>query len=222
MPALGRGRLTRTNEATFDQLLPRTDGFGSGAAARSAHDFFFGFAAPAPVQIPYDWLSPPLRARADQPINDVAVSQTGGGTAYQTSAASIARYGDAAGRFTLETAQPGDMQSLATWVIAYYATSRMRCPSLTINLFGATRSDAEKWLVLGVAIGTRIQITGAPATWPEGISTLIVEGIAHQVGGNVRLVTWNTSPVIGGTPGVVGPWFELNSSPLNGTDVVPF
>jgi hypothetical protein len=222
VPALGRGRLTRTNEATFDQLLPRTDGFGSGAAARAAADFFFGFAAPAPTQIPYSWLSPPFRARADQPINDVTVTQFGGGTAYQTSAASIARYGDSAAPYTLETAQDGDMQSLAAWVIDHYATSRMRCPSLTLNLFGPTRTDAEKWLVLGVTIGTRIQITGAPATWPEGTSTLIVEGIAHQVGGNVRLVTWNTSPVIGATPGVVGPWFKLNSSPINGTDTVPF
>lgn len=223
MSALGRGRVTRTNEATFDQLFSRTDGFGSGMGAKAANDFFFGFTPPIPIQIPYDWLSPPLRARSDAPINDVSVARPGGLTAYQRNDTSVSRFGDFTATYTLDTAIDADLQAFANWVVSYYAISRSRCPSLMINLFGPKRTDADRLRVLGVAIGTRIQITGSPATWPEGIFSLIVEGVTHQFGGNVRTVTWNTSPVIGSVPGTSGPWFRLNGvSQINGADVVPF
>lgn len=222
MPALGRGRLTRTHDVGFDRLLPRTDGLGSGVASAAARDFWWGFSPTPPTQIPYDWLAPPFRARADQPINDAQVTRAGGGTAYATNAVSIARYGDVGGGATLETAQDTDPQSYANWLVTYYTDPRMRCPALTLNL-REPRTDADRWRILGVTIGTRIQIANAPATWPEGAAALIVEGIAHQIGQSVRTVTWHTSPVIGATPGVPGPWFRLNGgSNINGIDVVPF
>lgn len=206
-------------------MRPRADGFGSGVAAVSLSDYFWGFTPPVPTQIPYTWLSPPFRARADQPINDVAITRTGGETAYLVNSTSIDSYGDftGGGQISLATVSRDDPLSYATWIVNYYSGHRMRCPSLTVNIFGGVRTDAEVWRILGVKIGTRIQITGAPATWPEGTTSLIVEGIAHQVGQNVRTVTWNTSPVIGGTPGTVGPWFRLNGASLiNGVDVLPF
>lgn len=223
MPALGRGGLTRTHDVSFDRLLPRTDGLGSGVAAAASRDFWWGFSPPVPVKIPYTWLSRPFRSRADRPITNAAVSRTNAGTAYATNTAGITSFGHVAATTGLDTAQNGDPQSLANWLITYYASPRMRCPSLTINLFGPDRSDYEKWRVLGVTIGTRIQITGAPATWPEGITSLIVEGIVHQIGQAVRTVIWTTSPVIGATPGTAGPWFRLNGgSNINGADAVPF
>lgn len=223
MPALGRGRLMRTHDVGFDGLLPRTDGLGSGVASSASRDFWYGFSPPTPTQIPYAWLSPPFRARADRPLNDQTVTRTGGATGYAPNAASIARFGSVSNPVTLETAVDADAQALANWQTTYYTNPRMRCPSLTVNLFGPSRSDPEKWRTLGVKIGTRIQITGAPATWPEGTTSLIVEGVTHQIGQGVRTVTWNTSPVIGATPGMVGPWFRLNGgSFIDGTDPVPF
>jgi hypothetical protein len=221
VPALGRGRLTHTHDVTFDGMLPRTDGLGSGVASAAARDFWWGFNPPTPTQIPYDWLSPPARFRADQPINDTAVTRSGAETAYLSNQPSIDLYGDFATQETIDTISPDDPASLATWLIAYYAGHRMRCPAVTLNLL--SRTTADIWTILGVRIGTRIQITGAPATWPEGTSSLIVEGIAHSISQNGRTVTWTTSPVIGATPGAVGPWFKLNGgSSVNGTDVVPF
>lgn len=221
MPALGRGRLTGTHEVGFSGLLPRTDGLGSGIAAKVASDFWWGFSRTSPTQIPYTWLSPPVRFRVDAPINDVAVTRTGAETAYLSSPTSISQYGDVSASITIDTVSPNDSVALATWMITYYSGQRMRCPALMVNLF--PRTEPETWRVLGVAIGTRIQITGAPATWPEGTSSLIVEGITHSISQNGQTVMWNTSPVVGATPGTVGPWFRLNGgSAINGSDVVPF
>lgn len=58
--------------------------------------------------------------------------------------------------------------------------------------------------------------------WPDGVTDLVIEGVTHHIGVDVRWVTWNTSPVIGSAPGVAGPWFRTDSSRLDGTDLVPF
>lgn len=192
------------------------------AAATIADDWFFGVTPAPPMVIPYGWLSPPFTARADQPINSPQIRQATGGTATLPNKTSIAQYGEFGEQVTLTTLCPYDAPALAYWFSTYYAGFRMRCPSLTINLLDANRTPEDIWRVLGVRIGDRIVITDAPATWPEGISTLFVEGVAHTVSQNERRVTWNTSPVIGASPGVVGPWFTLGASFLGSTDKIPF
>lgn len=375
MSSAGRGRLLRDNPDSMERWLTRTDGTGSGAAAAAYRTWWWGTTYPT-VTIPYGWISPGLRFRADQPINEVTVSRPSGATAYSTNSSSIATYGDVTQSFTLETANDTDLESLAAFIVAYYAGYRMRCPSLTLNLMARTPDEAR--VILGVQIGTRIVVPDAPTAavvsswdfrsgvsgwspnngwtvtadavgrlaagsmrltppggtnnggatatkvtatagtpyllsgwflsaagwsdcrmavdwhdpagnyltstfpspmtvpagvwtqvastvtapagaglaavrpyqgntpsvtdvlnvddilfaavpqgtvgaWPEGTGTLVVEGISHQVSNNVRTVTLNTSPVIGGTPGVVGPWFRLNGgSVIDGTDPVPF
>lgn len=152
---------------------------------------------PTPVTIPYAWLSPPFRSRADQPINDPAVSVQGGGTAYSPNAASIARYGDFGLPVTLTTSVPADADALAAYLSANYSDFRMRCPSLTVNLLNAQLQPTDVQTLLGVKIGDRILISDAPATWPQGNNALVVEGIAKQVLiDRCRLITFNTSPVV--------------------------
>lgn len=185
-----------------------------------------GGLAPLPVQIPYLWLTAiqPLRSRPDKPLTTAAVTQTGGPTARAQDADSLGAFGDNLFQATLDTATRGDTQALADWVISYYATEptdvpRARFPSLLLRL--NARTLAEKQRIMGVTIGTRISITGAPATWPQGATEQVVEGI-RQIRGEAADVVWNTAPVVGATPGTAGVWFRLDSSVLDGTHVVLF
>jgi len=104
--------------------------------------------------------------------------------------------------------------------VQYYTNVRQRMPQLTLNL--VPRTDVECWRILAREIGDRISITGAPASWPDGVTELVIEGITHRIGQDVRFVVWNTAPVIGTAAGAVGPWFRLDASRTDGTDVVPF
>jgi hypothetical protein len=51
---------------------------------------------------------------------------------------------------------------------------------------------------------------------------LVVEGITHRSAADLRVVTWSLAPVIGSEPDVVGPWFRLAVSELDGDDVLPW
>jgi len=192
------------------------------AQAAWASDFYFDSKPPVAL-IPYAWLTPPFRARADQPVSVAQVTRTNAGTLTATSTATVAQYGYSYLQTNLDTVADVDVDNLAGYQLAYYTTFRMRCPSLTVNLLDPARTTADLWLVLGVAIGTRLSIPDAPATWPAGANSLIVEGINHQISQNVRTVTWNTSPIIGTTAGVPGPWFRMGSSSWSSpTDLLPY
>lgn len=221
-----RGHLLKLGAADFDEgdLTAQVGVFDQAAASPAVvNDLIFGVTAPNPVVIPYGWLSPPATFRADQPINSPQVSQAGGGTAVWPNASSIAVYGEYPGSpTTLSTLSPADPVALAYWFSTYFSGFRMRCPSLTINLLDARRTQEEIWRVLGVRIGDRISVPDAPTTWPEGTNTLFVEGISHTVSQNQRLVTFNTSPVVGASPSAVGPWFREGISVAGGSDAGPF
>lgn len=59
--------------------------------------------------------------------------------------------------------------------------------------------------------------------WPDGATELTVEGITHQISGDLRTVTWNTAPVIGSTAGASGPWLRWDDSRYSSsTDKLPF
>jgi len=210
-------------DVDVDDMIGRVDILDQdGTAAAVVNDFFWD-TTPAPVTILYGWLSPPFRARADQPINDPDITVNGHGTAYAPNATSIARYGDYSTPITLSTAVDADADCLAGHLSTFYADFRMRCPSLTINLLNARLGPVDVQTVLGVRIGDRLVIPDAPATWPAGNNSLIVEGISRQIlVGQCRLVTFNTSPVIGTTAGTPGPWFRWGSSRWGGSDSIPF
>lgn len=204
-------------------LLERVGVFPADNAAPILNDWTFQPGPPAPVEIPYEWLAgfAPLRVRPDKPLTSAAVTVNGGATATALDADSLAAYGDNEFSATLHSATPTDGPTLADWVVAYYATDatdvpRARFPQLLIRLTGRTQPEMHRILLVG--IGTRITITGAPATWPEGATEQVVEGIRHTLG-EARDVEWTTSPVVGNTPGVAGPWFR-SDVPYTGTDIL--
>lgn len=223
MPGSGVGRKLGSGGRYRRSLVSRGNLLDQAATSRAvADDWFWGVAPPPVTVIPYSWLSPPAFFRADQPINSPQIQRTGAGTAVRPNATSISQYGEFPVSISLATLSSADAPALAYWFSTYYSGFRMRCPSLTINLLDSRRTQDEIWRVLGVRIGDRISIPDAPVTWPEGANTLMVEGIAHTVSQNERRVTFNTSPVIGATAGVVGPWFREGISVAGGTDAGPF
>lgn len=204
-------------------LLDRAGLFPADNAAPILNDWTWQPGPPAPVKIPYAWLAgfQPLRVRPDKPLTSAAVAIDGGATATATDAASLAAYGDNEFSATLHSATPGDAPTLADWIVAYYATDpdavpRARFPQLLIRLTGRTQPEMHR--ILGVGIGTRITITDAPATWPEGATEQVVEGIRHALG-EARDVEWTTAPVVGSAPGVAGPWFRRDVL-TTGTDIL--
>ncbi|MFI6332911.1 hypothetical protein ACIBBG_31970 [Micromonospora chersina] len=157
---------------------------------------------PVALQIPYRWVRRGLRFKEDSPINDVTASLTGGGSTRRTDAASIQRYGVGDGSVTLDTAVDADLGNRAAWTVAAYATPRMRCPQLVIDLLPLT--DAQRASLLALEIGDRIEVTGGPATIPPDARHLIIEGFwPDEIGAETRRLTLNTSPLLGpstGTP----------------------
>lgn len=185
--------------------------------------------APAPLQIPYSWLQPPLRTRTDKPVTTAAVTQAArAGSRTNANAEdddSLDEYGDNPFAATLYTDCDADPANLAQWVLDYYAIQpgdvpRTRFMSLRICL--SKRTDDEKFFLLqGLSVGGRISIHGHPATWPTGLSQQVVEGIHHIIG-ELREVELITSPVVGAVHGVAGPWFRYDVSAWDGSDVIPF
>jgi len=185
------------------------------------NDYWWGGGPPAVTQIPYSWLTQNLGFRRDKPYNVADVTRTSGFTARSlASLANRQRYREQTFTATLDTAVDADAPALATHVVTYRSTPRDRCPQITIDLL--QRDDLDRWTVLGREVGDRIQITGAPATWPEGTTSLVIEGIQHTIGIDARVVVWNTVPVSGAAAGVPGPWFYADDSVTGGTDKAPF
>lgn len=202
-----------------EDLLDRPDTDTHSSA--SVNDYFWGGGPPPVTQIPYAWLSPAVRFRPDPPINVADVTQISGTSAHSVNRVSVATYGEyAPSPVQLATLCDADPSNLAVYTTGNYANPRTRCPQLTLNLL--SRTDVECWLILGREIGNRIQITDAPSTWPEGTTSLVIEGIQHAIAVDMRLVTWDTSPIVGASPGVPGPWFRADSSRVDGTDKIPF
>lgn len=64
---------------------------------------------------------------------------------------------------------------------------------------------------------------GRTSAWPDGVTELVIEGIAHSISGDTRFVIWNTAPLIGADPGEAGPWFRADQSTTDiGSDLLAF
>lgn len=151
-----------------------------------------------PVQIPYSWISPPLIRRPTTAITKAQIGQTGGATAtVSASAATVSQYGVNTASIALDTAVDADAFNLATFLTTYESTPRPRQPIVRFILL--KRTDDECLTILGVTLGTRVQITGAPTTWPAGATTFVVEGIHHTIATDRREVEWMTSAPVGTT-----------------------
>lgn len=204
-------------------LVGMASNFPPSTSAEILQDWTFLPGPPAPTEIPYTWLTDTLRYRPEKPFTTAAVSASGIGTAQRQDPAAVAEYGDNPFTADLLTACSADPGALAQHVIDFYAQAgvspRSRMSSMTIELTGRPQSELHR--LLSIKQGQRITITGAPATWPAGMTQQIVEGINRSYSGGATL-TFRTSPVIGVDPGVAGPWFRLDVSELGGTDLIPF
>lgn len=213
----GYGRWLGPLGTTSDLLLGNVNVFPPDPTQQIIADWALPPGPPAPVQIPYTWLSPGLRGRPDKPLTTAVVAQDSGVTAERFNNNALTEYGDNPFELTMFTDGVDDPANLAEFVLKYYATQpgqvpRTRFPSLTVVLNG--RTVAEQWRLLGLKQGDRITITDAPSTWPAGTTEQVVEGVRHILGSNARTVQLNTSPVIGATAGMAGPWFRLGKSRL--------
>lgn len=179
-----------------------------------------GTIPPPPIDIPICWLSGSVSLRLDKPINFAAVTQYGKATATKTHTASIDEVGSQPFTATLYTPITADAANLATWTIAYRLTPRMRAPSLTVDLM--YRTDDERILLRRIERNQRIRLTGVPAEFPEGASSLVVSGLTHEIGYATRRLTFTTAYVLGANPGIPGPWFRTDVSATDGTHVVPY
>lgn len=221
MSASGKARMLLVGDSEFgdDDLIPS---IRAPEAAESAiwRDYMWGGSPPPVTEIPYTWLSRPARWRPDQPRNVATITRSGGSTARTQNATSVNGIGERPYTATVDSQVAADPRNYATWIVAYYTDVRQRMPTLTVNL--VARTDVECWRILGREIGDRISITGAPAGWPDGVTQLVIEGITHRIGQDVRAVEWNTVPVIGSTAGTVGPWLRLDQSRVEDAAVLPF
>lgn len=182
-------------------------------------DYVFG-SAPSPTLIPYSWIAPPARFRADTVVNVATMAQTDGATTTIANLASKAR-GAREVTGTLATACDADPANLGRWLTTYRADPRMRQPLLLLVDLIA-RTDDECVRILRVREGDRVVVTDPPADWPEGGHSLVVEGLQHLSQNGRRQVGWVTSAVAGTTPGTPGPWFRWGSSQYGSADVIPY
>jgi hypothetical protein len=182
-----------------------------------AQDWYLsGLSAPEAVEIPWTWISGPLRFRQDKAITYAAVTATRG------SAVSVVESDEQLDfSASLDTVNVVDAGNLAHFITTYYDTPRTRIAALKLIL--NIRTVTEIWTILGVGVGTRITITDTPVGWPDGAGSLVVEGIKHSSSdATLRTVEWSTSPLVGETVGEVGPFFRVGASALGGTDLLPW
>jgi hypothetical protein len=183
-------------------------------------DYVFG-GGPDPVSIPYSWLAVPVRFRAEALVNFAEITQVEGPTATRINETSRSAYGERAVTGSLDTICGADPANLAQWLVTYRGDPRMRQPALMlVDLIVRTPDECVR--ILRVGEGDRITITGAPSTWPQGSTSLVVEGVGHSSQNGERKVVWVTSAVAGAVAGIPGPWFRWGSSAYGGTDVIPF
>lgn len=162
------------------------------------------------------WLSRNVRPRGDvQPITDARVSGTGG-TATSIDSANQTAFGDQGGTATIQSATSTEASDRAGWLTYNYAVPRTRLPGLPFSLIW--QSDAIKQTLLGLEIGDRVAVAGLPATAPEGIGALHIEGWTERCGTLVDEIEFVCSPVLGALPGTPDPWFMPDDAVLGVCD----
>lgn len=233
--ASGKGAVLGMADWTDDDLITDVER-PTPSAALVVNDWFWGGQAPPATLIPWTWLSMPLSLRTDPPINSTTITQAGGADVTASVAASQAAYGSFPATATLNTILAADARNFGQWIVNYYANPLVRCPVWTLDMTQRL-ADEEKWRILGREIGDRVTLapsvitdpaTGqkitlpVPAGLPPGALSVIIAGITHTSSVTSRLVTWTMAPLLGSTPGVEGPWFRLDYSRTDGTDVLPF
>jgi hypothetical protein len=190
---------------------------GDETATTVAQNWYLdGLQAPDPIEIPWTWLSGPMRFRQDKAFTHATVSKSGGGTAI----ANVVADEQITYTASLQSQNDVDAPNLAHFSVTYYDEPRTRLAEVRLVL--SRRTDEEVSTILSVGIGDRILITGVPVGWPEGAESLVVEGIHPESSSDLRAVSWSASPTVGEEPGEVGPFFRVGISVLGGDDKLPW
>lgn len=185
-------------------LVPRQQRYGQAAA----------------MSIPHGWLTLGIKYRPDQPINDVTVTLTGGGSTRRYDQDSIDENLLRAVPFEVDSAVTADPGNLAAWTMRAYADGRVRCPALRINM--RPRTSTERKQLLALRVGDRITITDRPITDPADASDLIIQGIKHTITADERFIDFNTSPMLGPSPGVPPVCAKVGSAVVGATTVIAY
>lgn len=188
--AAGQDTLITTGQG-YITVVPRAQRYGQAVA----------------MQIPFGWIGRGgLRYKPDRPVTDVTVTRTGGGTVRRSDPVRARRYGVTGQQYQLDTAIDEDPSNLASWALAAFGQMRTRCPSIRINMLRTGITVAERKQMLRLKVGDLIELTGLPAGSPDDVPWLIIQGIKHTIGpGRRRTIEFNTSPLLGPTPGVPPP-----------------
>lgn len=187
MTSLGLGR-RRPSHLAF---VPWQQQFGIGPLGQDigrtlANELYHGGFPPTPVEIPIDWIQPPIQFKHDPPISIGEVSQTGGPTARAVNEATIAASAGRAWKFaaTIDSVTAADASALAQHAVDVGTMPRPRSAVITLVLNG--RAETEIWRILGVTQGRRISLTRGPAP------TLV----AADAFGRIVSSTWSTADTL--------------------------
>lgn len=196
--------------------------FCAGDGAIVFHDRDRRYNAPVAATIDLSWLSGQWQQRIQQPINVVTVTAGDGTQVTTRNAASALEYGEYApsAGVVLGSAVTEDADNYGAWLTTNYADPRVRAPAMQIDLIAKT--NTIRHTVLGREISDRIAMSGLPANAPEGIGAQFIEGVTHHINTRRRTVTFNTSPLVGTTPGVSPTWPVVDTALVGASTLIPF
>lgn len=139
-------------------------------------------------------------------VNDVRGTRVGGAEIRQVDADSVAYYGSRTETMSLIVDTDVQMAAVVQWNASVRAEPSPRSDSLRIDGW-AKQATVSLTSLLALDVGSRINVTGLPATAPATTLDLFTEGIADTFNTDGWQRTLNTSPV-----GQSGSVWQLNST----------
>lgn len=139
-------------------------------------------------------------------VNDVRGTRVGGAEIRQVDADSVAYYGTRTETMSLIVDTDVQMAAVVEWNASIRAEPEPRTDSLRIDGW-AKQATVSLTSLLALDVGSRINVTGLPATAPATTLDLFTEGIADTFNTDGWQRTLNTSPV-----GQSGSVWQLNST----------
>lgn len=126
-------------------------------------------------------------------VNDVTVGRIQGASTRVVNADSVAAYGTYSASLNLIVDTDTQAANIATSLANRNAFPTPRAADLTFDLLTTTTAGLDDD-VLAADLGTRIDVTGLPATAPTTTLGLFVEGVAESISDSEWMTTFTTSP----------------------------
>ena len=148
-------------------------------------------------------------------VNEAEITRSGGGPYTAVESASQAEYGRYRLAKTLYLEDDDQALALADWLAYRDATPSARAGTLVINQT-AKAATVSLATMLGLDVDDLVTLSPLPATAPASSVQLFIDGLAGAIG-DMWEVAFATSPV-----GVLNDTFLIDSSQLNGSDVLAY